>query len=113
VTTKIEFLSAPSDAVRRDSFVPVPASTNMYWVSESETESKTGHNVGCRPAHEAFFLDSNQGFDVRVKRLASLGFHCVGQLDGTSSCLAHSTNISHVQSWNATFGFCMKTVEVF
>lgn len=75
MTTTIQFQSPLSNAILRDYFVPVPAPTNMYWVGESETESKADHNVGCEAA--------DQGSDIRVKRLASLGFHCVGQLDGT------------------------------
>jgi len=84
-------LQAPSDAHLRDYFVPLPASSMMYWVSISQTESKTGDDVGCESsaADKIIFPKVDQGYDLRVKRLASLGFQCVVQDDGTvpPSCI--------------------------
>lgn len=79
-------MQSPSDSHIRDYyFVPRPASNMMYWVSISKTESRTGHDVGCESnaAVENVSLEVDQGYDVRVKRLASLGFQCVVQHDGT------------------------------
>jgi len=78
-------LQAPSSAHIRDHFLPLPASTLMYWVSTSKTESKTGHDVGCESssAAERIIKEEDQGHDVRVERLASLGYQCVVQQDGT------------------------------
>ena len=64
----------------------------MYCASNSDTESKAGHNPERDTADEVTTLEVNHGSDVRVKRLASLGFHCVGQLDGTvppTLCIQH------------------------
>ncbi|KAG0623529.1 hypothetical protein M758_3G181000 [Ceratodon purpureus] len=74
--TPMQFQSAPGDAILRDYFVPAPASTNMYWVTKSETVSSAPRNVGCETAYETITPNSNQEYDVRVKRLATLGFHC-------------------------------------
>lgn len=111
--TPMQFQSAPGDAILRDYFVPAPASTNMYWVTKSETVSSAPRNVGCETAYETITPNSNQEYDVRVKRLATLGFHCdygihppiVFCVSSIAircfSCLAHLISISKVQFWNA------------
>lgn len=64
-------------------FVPLPASTNMYWVSESKVELKLGQDVGDGGASGNTSLEDDQGYYICVERLASLGFQCIEQLDGT------------------------------
>jgi len=67
----------------RDHFLPLPASSMMYWVSISKTESKTGHGVRCESSSAAErIIEEDQGHDVRVERLASLGYQRVVQQDG-------------------------------
>lgn len=66
-------------------FVPLPASTNMYWVSESKVELKLGQDVGDGGASGNTSLEDDQGYYICVERLASLGFQCIEQLDVSDS----------------------------
>jgi len=71
----------------------------MYWVSTSKTESKTGQDVGCESssAAERIIKEEDPGHDVRVERLASLGYQCVIQQDDQNSVFEMPVRLKYQQ----------------